>query len=108
MTTNEVVGATLGILTILGIIMKFFQYLFRKIGLINLNKDQIDEIKKQIKLVRETDIKEIEEDIKNVDSKVDIISKAVSDSEKILVDTINKNHSEVLKMLIEMGKEKKK
>tara|TARA_R110002012_G_scaffold257421_1_gene437649 strand:+ start:2328 stop:2660 length:333 start_codon:yes stop_codon:yes gene_type:complete len=107
MTTGEIIGAAVGVLVIFGTIMKFLQYLFKKFGTIDQHDEEINNLKTAIASIKDSEIKDLENDIKELNGKIDLISKEIASSEKIIVEALNKQYSEVLKMFIELGKEKK-
>lgn len=107
MTTGEIIGAAVGVLVIFGTIMKLLQYLFKKFGTIDQHDEEINNLKTAIASIKDSEIKDLENDIKELNGKIDLISKEIASSEKIIVEALNKQYSEVLKMFIELGKEKK-
>tara|TARA_R110002020_G_scaffold180191_2_gene374451 strand:- start:1362 stop:1697 length:336 start_codon:yes stop_codon:yes gene_type:complete len=104
---GETVTITGGALAILGIIVNFFRIIFKKLSKIEQLEDRADKQDKAIQSIKDSEIKDLESDIKELSTKIDVLGSSIPDIEKNLTNSINRNHEAVLKMFIELSKESK-
>lgn len=105
---GESVGIAAAALTALGVIVKFFKYMFSKFSEIDGCKSEIVDLKRSIEKVENSDVKEIRDDIRRLEKDFQdlksTVEQAVIEGNASIEKTVSELHIKLLEKIADMNK----
>ncbi len=110
MGTGEVIAATVGVLIIIGTIMRFLQFIFKKMSKIDRHEKEIYNLKNDINSIKHSELDNIKQkidekvnaldkkicnDISTLEEKIDTLVKTIPSLEKSLIEAINSKYDKM-------------
>jgi|18_taG_2_1085343.scaffolds.fasta_scaffold208445_1 hypothetical protein len=105
---GESAGVMAAALTALAIIVKFFKYMFSKFSKIDGCEADILDLKKSLEMVKDSDVKEIRNDIRQLEKDFqelkNTVEQAIVEGNSSIEKTVSNLHIKLLEKIADMNK----